>query len=143
MFGLSMELPPLICRLQRSTAASARTDRAMKFFDWLSGVFSRQANGLTLYKRGMVRAQVHDHQGAIDCYTQATDIPNTPSEVIAMVRYNRGLVYLAIGEMEKAGSDFNGVVSMDDVSVNVKTMAKSKLARIEQRVNRKDGKKRN
>ena len=105
----------------------------MNVFSWLTDHFTNRGKALSLYKRGMVKAKRHDHQGAIDNYTAAIDIPDSPSDVKAMALYNRALVYAAAREGPKATDDLNVVLAMDEALVNIKTMARQKLAKMESR----------
>jgi hypothetical protein len=110
----------------------------MKGIRWLFDGLLNRESALSLYKQGMAKAKKHDHLGAIDDYTKSIDAPNTPDDVIAMVLYNRALVYAATGEDRKGVNDLDAVLAMNDAPVNVKTMARQKLARIESRVRKSD-----
>ena len=106
----------------------------MNVFDWLTGHFSNRGKALSLYKRGMVKARKKDHQGAIDDYTTTIGLPDAPADVKAMSLYNRALVHVAAGDDRKGVDDLDAVLAMMDdalVMVNVKTMAREKLARME------------
>ena len=105
----------------------------MNVIRWLTGCFSDRGKAMSLYKRGMKKAKNHDHQGAIDDYTQTIGVADTPPDVKAMVLYNRALVYVASGEKQKGVDDLDAVLAMDDAPVNVKTMARNKLVRMESR----------
>jgi len=105
----------------------------MNLFHWLTGHFTNRGKALSVYKRGMVRAKKHDHQGAIDDYTTAIFIHDTPADVKAMALYNRALVYAATEEGPKATEDLKMLLAMDQARVNVKAMARQKLARMETR----------
>jgi dihydroxyacid dehydratase/phosphogluconate dehydratase len=84
----------------------------------------------------MAKAKRHDHQGAIGDYTTTLGIPGTPADLLAMVLYNRALVYVAAGEAQKGTDDLDAVLAMDEEVVNVKTMARRKLARMESRASK-------
>ena len=73
------------------------------------------------------------NRGAIDYYTMAIVMPGTPGEVIAMVLYNRALVHVAIGDDQRCVDDLVAVLAIDEVPVNVRTMARQKLAKMESR----------
>ena len=105
----------------------------MDILRWLTGHFSHRGKALSLYRRGMVRAKKHDHQGAIDDYTTTIGMPNVPTDVRAMALYNRALVHVAMGDERKGIKDLEAVLAMDESLVNVKTMARQKLARMETR----------
>ena len=105
----------------------------MSVFNWLKSRFCNPANSLSLYKRGMAREKKHDHQGAIDAYTMTIDMPDTSADLKAMALYNRALVHVAAGDDRKGVDDLNAVLAMDEAPVNVKTMARHKLAGMESR----------
>lgn len=86
-----------------------------------------------LYKRGMEKAKKHDHQGAIRDYSKVIDIPGIAADLIAMVLYNRALAHVASGDNRKGTADLDSVLSMKEKLVNVKSMARQKLARMKSR----------
>ncbi len=89
-----------------------------------------------LYKRGMAKAKRHDHVGALEDYAAMIGMRNTPGDLLAMVLYNRALVYVAAGDSHSGASDLEAVLAMDASSLKVKTMARQKLARMESRASR-------
>lgn len=105
----------------------------MDVFNWIAGHFSGRGKALSLYRRGMVRANKHDHQGAIDDYTVTIGLSHTPTDVRAMALYNRALVHVASGNEAQGVCDLQAVLALDDSLVNIKTMARQKLARMENR----------
>ena len=112
--------------------------KQMNIFRWLTWQRSVRRMALSLYKRGMARAKKRDYRGAIDTYTKAIDMPETPAEVKAMVLYNRALVLVATGDVQKAVGDLDAVLAIDEVPVNVRTMARLKLAKIDSRSHMKN-----
>ena len=105
----------------------------MNIFRWLTNCFSGRGKAMSLYKRGMAKAKKHDHQGAIEDYTTMISMPDTPADLMAMVLYNRALVHVAAGDDQKGAVDLDAVLAMNEALVNVKTMARQKLARMESR----------
>jgi hypothetical protein len=79
----------------------------------------------------MAKARRHDHQGAINDYTTTIGMPDTPADVKAMALYNRALVLVAEGEVPKGARDLDEVLSMKETLVNIKTMARQKLSRMD------------
>ena len=108
----------------------------MIIFDWFTGGFSNHGKALYLYKRGMAKAKKRDHQGALEDYTTTIGMPGTPADLLAMVLYNRALVYVAAGDERKGAADLDAVLAMNEALVNVKTMARQKLARMESRLSK-------
>lgn len=105
----------------------------MNVRNWLANCFSGRGKATGLYKRGMRKAKKHDHQGAIEDYTELIGMPGTPPDLMAMVLYNRALVYVASGDDRKGADDLGAVLGMNETLVNVKTMARRQLARIHSR----------
>jgi hypothetical protein len=60
-------------------------------------------------------------------------MPHAPSDVKAMALYNRALVHVAAGDDRKGVDDLDAVLAMAEARVNVKTMARQKLAKLESR----------
>ena len=108
----------------------------MRILDWLASSFSNRSKALSLYRRGMAKAKKHNHQGALEDYTTMIGMTSTPSDLLAMVLYNRALVYVATGDEPKGAADLGGVLAMNEALVNVKTMARQKLARMESRASK-------
>ena len=105
----------------------------MNIFHWFTRYFSRHGKAMSLYRRGMAKAKSHDHEGALEDYTAMISMPGTPADLLAMVLYNRALVYVAAGDEKKGADDLDAVLAMNESSVSVKTMARQKLARMESR----------
>jgi hypothetical protein len=105
----------------------------MNVVRWFTGHFSSRGRALSLYQRGMRKARNHDHEGAIDDYTSVIDTPDASPDVKAMAQYNRALVYLATKNDPKAIEDLSLILAMQEMLVNIKTMARQKLTRIERR----------
>lgn len=111
----------------------------MNVFRWLAEHFSDRGKALLLYKRGMIKARKRDNDGAIHDYTETIGMSGTPADVRAMVLYNRALVYMSVGEEGKGTEDLETVLAMEETLVNVKTMARQKLAKMASRSGRKNG----
>ena len=105
----------------------------MNVFAWLTSCYSNRSKALSLYRRGMAKAKRHDHQGAIEDYTTTIGMPQTPADLMAMLLYNRALVHVATGNNRKGADDLEAVLAMKESFVNVKTMARQKLVRMESR----------
>jgi hypothetical protein len=105
----------------------------MSVFNWLGGHFTNRGKALAVYRRGMKKARKHDHQGAIDDYTAVINTPGVSPDVKAMAHYNRALVHRATKNLATAIEDLNVILTMNVVmdNVNVKTMARQELIRIE------------
>ena len=108
----------------------------MNIFQWFTRYFSSHGKAMSLYKRGMAKAKKHDHEGALEDYTTMIGMPDTPADLLAMVLYNRALVYVAAGDDQKGAADLDAVLAMNESLVNVKTMARQKLARMQSRASK-------
>jgi hypothetical protein len=84
----------------------------------------------------MRKAKSRNHEGAIDDYTAAIGVQEVPVDVKAMVLYNRALAHGANGETPKAVEDLEAILALGDVPVNVRTMARQRLFRLESRTNK-------
>jgi hypothetical protein len=111
----------------------------MNFVSWFSNDFFIRRKTLQLYRRGIARAKKHDREGALANYTTAIEFPAVPADVKAMALYNRALVHVAAGDDAKGVDDLDSVLAMDGaiVIVNIRTMARQKLAKIESRTHKR------
>lgn len=108
----------------------------MNIFSWLIDCLLGRVKAASLYKRGMTRAKKHDHQGALEDYTATIEMPGTSADLLAMVLYNRALVYVALGDERKGLADLDSVLAMSEALVNIKTMARQKRAKVELRASK-------
>jgi len=81
----------------------------------------------------MGRAERRDAAGAMDAYTFAIELPEAPSDVMAMALYNRALLFAAAGKTDDALADLNAVMEMRDSPHDVKLAARRRLERLEHR----------
>jgi len=107
----------------------------MNVLEWLSSFFSRRSMASRLYNRGLAKAKKRDHQGAIADYSSTIGMRVLPPDVLAMVLYHRALGFFAIGDEGKGEDDLKAVLAMHESLVNVKTMARQKLASTESQAN--------
>jgi len=107
----------------------------MNVVDWLKRGFSARRNALWNYRRGMARAKRRDYEGALASYKAAIELAGVPADVKAMALYKRALVYVAAGDDAKGVDDLDAVLAIDGAMVilNIRTMARQKLARMESR----------
>lgn len=108
----------------------------MQFFNWVKSLFSSRGKALSLYRRGMARANKRDHVGALDDYTATIDMPNVPPDVKAMALYNRPLVYSAHHETAQAVDDLNRVLAMAETPHEIKTEARRRLERMKRQASK-------
>jgi hypothetical protein len=110
----------------------------VNFISWLCGRVWPRRTPFSIYHRGIKKADRRDHQGAIDDYTTAIEMPDTPEYMIAMALYNRALAHVSSGDNQKGIEDLNAVLRTDKTPVNVKTATRQKLARTEARARKGD-----
>lgn len=108
----------------------------MNPIQWIKSYFDKDDPATMYYKRGMRKAQKHEHAGAIEDYTNALKAEDIVPEMKAMILYNRGLVLVASGKGREGAEDLNAVIEMDAAAENVKRAAHRKLARIQSRTKR-------
>jgi hypothetical protein len=95
----------------------------MNMFNWLKSRLSSPAKALS--------AKKYDGQAAIEDYTVTIDMPDAPSGVKAMALYNRAMAHVATGDYRKGVDDLDAVLAMAEAPVNIKRMARRKLAKRE------------
>ena len=105
----------------------------MNLFYWLIGGRSVRSAVLSLYKRGLARAEKHDDAGAMEAYTAVIDLPDAPEDVKAMVLYNRALLFAAAGRTDKALADLQTVMEMPMPMHGIKLAARRRLERLHHR----------
>lgn len=103
----------------------------MNIADWLKSRLSSRGKALSRYRRGMARAEEHDHQGAIDDFTATIDMPDAPSHVKAMALRDRALLHVAAGNDRNGDDGLDAVLAMDKALVSLKTIARQRLTRME------------
>ena len=105
----------------------------MSFTSWVKGLFSPRGKAISLYRRGMTKANKHDFQGAIADYSAAIGEPHFPADVKAMAIYNRALAYSAVHEDAKAIEDLEAVLEMPGLPASIKSHAQERRERLRQR----------
>ena len=86
----------------------------------------------------MAKADKHNYGDAIADYSAAIREPNIPTDVKAMVLYNRALAYSAIHEQEKSAEDLAAVLDMPGLPKNIKAEAQERRERIRRHKENKD-----
>lgn len=102
----------------------------MGFLNSIFGSFSARGKAMTLYKRGMQKADRRDFEGAIDDYTTVIETRHAPGDVRAMALLNRALVYSRSHETVKAEKDLAAVLAMPEATSQVKSAAHEKVQRM-------------
>lgn len=105
----------------------------MNFFSrWLWPHSSRR-EAMSLYKRGLARAQKNDLSGATASYTAAIELPDSPDDVKAMALYNRALLLAGGGYLAQALADLQTVMELPMSPSSVKVAARRRLERLQHR----------
>ncbi len=110
----------------------------MTFLDSLKGYFSQRKRAMTIYKRGLARANEHDIQGALADYSAVIDMDAAPADIRAMALYNRSVVHGANHDDPQAVRDLEMLLEMPAASATVKTEARRKLLRMQRTSERTD-----
>lgn len=108
----------------------------MNLFDWIVGCFSTRRKSLGIYRRGISKAKRRQHDAAIEHYTTVIGIPGVPEDVKAMSLFNRALAYVTVDD-RRGVEDLNTVLAMPGAPTHIKTEAVRKLARMQQRAERR------
>jgi hypothetical protein len=106
----------------------------MNVLRWAKSLFFRRDQALALYRRGMGRAEQHDHHGAIEDYSAAIGLEKVPADVKAMALFNRALAHGAAGDDARSMEDLQAVLAMEAAPANVKDRARQKLMKRETRL---------
>lgn len=102
----------------------------MGIFNKAFGAFSPRGKALSMYKRGMAKADQRDLPGAIADYSAVIVMKGVPGDVKAMALLNRALAYSRAHELEKAEADLDRVLAMSDTTQQVRSAAHEKLQRM-------------
>lgn len=70
----------------------------MNIFNWLKSLLTSRGKAMSLYRRGMAKAERHDNEGALGDYTATIEMSTAPADVKAMAFYNRAISRVAIGD---------------------------------------------
>lgn len=105
----------------------------MSLIRWVRGLLTHRGKALSRYRAGMAKAKKGDYNGAIADYSAAIGAPDIPTDVRAMVTYNRALAYSAIQEHAKAADDLAAMLKMPGLSEEIKTAAHQRRERIRKR----------
>jgi hypothetical protein len=105
-------------------------------FDWIVGCFSTRKKSLRIYRRGISQARHGQHDAAIENYTTVIGISGVPKDVKAMSLFNRALAYGSVDD-SRGAEDLNMVLKMPGAPAHIKTEATRKLARMQQRAERR------
>ena len=110
----------------------------MKILDLLNNWRSQRGKALSLYKKGMAKANKQDYVNAITNYSDAFQTSEIPNDLKGMVLYNRALAYSAMNEDEKAAEDLEAMLKISGLPENVKMAASRRRDRIRKRGERRD-----
>lgn len=108
----------------------------MSFFDWLRSKWSTEGKAAVLYRRGMLKAKLHNHRGALADYTAVIDMAGVSDDLRAMAFYNRAVVYVAQHDDSAASRDLQELLGMPGAAANVKTAARQQLVRMQRTIDR-------
>lgn len=102
----------------------------MQLFDYLRSRWSPRSRAMWLYRRGMIKAKLHDQKSAIADYTAVIEMDDAPADVRAMALFNRSVVFSTNHDDTAATRDLEQLLQMAGASGNVRTEAQRKLVRM-------------
>lgn len=108
----------------------------MNFFEWLRGKWSQKFQAGLIYRRGMLKAKLHDNKAALADYTAVIEMDGAPADLRAMALYNRSVVHVAQHHDAAAIHDLEELLRIPQAAANVKTEARRKLVRMQRTVDR-------
>ena len=108
----------------------------MNLYDWIVGCFSTRKKSLGIYRRGISKASRRQRDAAIENFTTVIGIPGVPEDVKAMSLFNRALAYVSVDD-SRGEEHLNRVLGMPGAPAHTKTEAIRKLARMQQRTERR------
>jgi len=94
---------------------------------------SVRSDAMSHYKRGLACGESKDLKGALSAYTSAIELPDAPDDVKAMALYNRALILVAEGAIEKALADLKVVMELPVPLHVIKLAARRRLERLQHR----------
>lgn len=108
----------------------------MGIFSSITAAFSKRGRALSLFKRGMDKANQRNWSGAIEDYNTILNMRGLPSDVRAMALLNRALALSLNDSESEAYADLDAVLAMPDAPASVISAAKDKLKRMKSRPHR-------
>ena len=108
----------------------------MNLFEWLRGKWSKKFQAGLIYRRGMLKAKLHDNKAALADYTAVIEMAEASPDLRAMALYNRSVVHLAQHHEAEAIGDLEELLKLPQAAANVKTEARRKLVRMQRTTDR-------
>jgi tetratricopeptide (TPR) repeat protein len=87
--------------------------------DFTDAIRLRPDHADTYYNRGMIRAELGNHLGAVENFTQATSSPMLHVRFRADVRYNRGMSQAKLGNHSRAVENFTEAIRLGPVHADM------------------------
>ncbi len=108
----------------------------MNLIEWLRGKCSKKFQAGLIYRRGLLKAKLHDNQAALADYTAVIEMDEAPDDLRAMALYNRSVVHLAQHQQAAAIGDLEELLGIPQAAANVKIEARRKLVRMQRTTDR-------
>jgi tetratricopeptide (TPR) repeat protein len=90
------------------------------------------------HRRGVLRAKRGQHAAALEDYREVIEYDQVDDSMLAMTLYNRALVYDLLGKRAEAIEDLERLQQLSRAPERVKTEARRRLLRMDQRLARSD-----
>lgn len=100
---------------------------------WLQRFTSARGRAQALYESGMLKAKQEDYAGAVKDYSVALESSDLPTDLTAMLRFNRALAYSMLKQEDKANADLKLVLGTSGAPARIVSAAREKLERIRRR----------
>ena len=104
---------------------------AVSFF---AKLFSARGRTQAIYERGLGKAKAKQLDEALVDYNAVIDTKDVASDLKAMALLNRGVVFAAKGDFDRAQKDLEALLKLPNVPANVVDAAKEKLGRVKRRI---------
>ncbi|MGE0610467.1 MAG: hypothetical protein AB7O62_25485 [Pirellulales bacterium] len=104
---------------------------AVSFF---SKLFSAQARTQATYERGLAKAKDRKLEEALVDYNTVIETKNVSPELKAMALLNRGILFAAQSDFDRAQKDLEAVIKLPNAPSHVQAAAKEKLNRVNRRI---------
>src|SRR5262245_26861195 len=109
----------------------------MSIFSRLTGMFTRGGRDEEQLRQAMEHAKADRPQQAMKIYNSLVDSTKTDREIRAKALFNRALAHSSLKDDERALEDLSRVLALPNVPDSVQIAARSHLARVRKRTERR------
>src|SRR5262245_37930943 len=109
----------------------------MSFMGKLTGLFSNSSRGEDSLRQAMELAKAGRPTEAIVIYSRLIDASGSSADLRARALFNRALAFSSLKDDERATNDLTQVLAVPNLADNVQIAARSQLARVRKRTERR------